>query len=312
MPESQISFRPRLCSDDFEVNNIYDRGAEFALLWKRDGLCTMRDSVLKNRQKQEQGKNESPRERLPLILLPGMMCDERMWADIPRRINAACGPIFLSSLCGADSIEMLASQILDVAPPKFSLAGLSMGGIVAIEVLRQAPERVARLALLNTNARPDASDKAGLRARQVEQVRQGKLQQVVQDELKPTYPSASRDHDLGLKKLILDMALKLGGAVFEQQSLALANRQGSLDFLPEIRCPVLVICGREDSLCPVEYHLEIAALVPHANLKIIPECGHLSTLEHPAFVAEALTTWLQAPLSQDQNRPEGEEALDHE
>ena len=249
--------------------------------------------------------------RLPLMLLPGMMCVVRLWSDIPERVAAACCLVIQPALHLESSVEALAVRNLDSAPPRFSIAGLSMGGIVALEICRLAPGRVARLALLNTNARPDAPGKSELRARQIEQVHKGGLARVIRDELKPTYPSASRDHDLELKALIMDMAMKLGSEAFVQQSLALANRNGSLGYLQEIRCPVLVVCGEDDSLCPLEYHEEIVDRIPQARLEILPHCGHLSSLEHPALVAGLMHAWLREPAPQDQNTHSIKEASTH-
>ncbi len=213
------------------------------------------------------------------------MCDARMWQS---QINAFTVPVNVPNMVGADNVKDLAASILDEAPAHFAMAGLSMGGIVAFEVWRQAPERVSHLALIDTNPFADAREKQSLRLEQIEQVLAGGLRELARDSLKPLYLAEANRADDELLNVILSMALELGAEAFEQQSLLLKNRPDSVATLQSISCPVSVICGREDTLCPVTYHEYMAARIPDASLLVIDNCGHLSSMEQPDAVTNEL------------------------
>ncbi len=220
-----------------------------------------------------------------VLLLPGMMCDARLWQP---QIAALPQNTIVADITTADSIPELAANVLESAPDTFALAGLSMGGIVAFEVWRQASERVTHMALLDTNAGPDAPERQSLRLRQIEQAMAGGLRTLAVEDLKPIYLApANRDDDV-LLDTILQMALDLGPGVFRRQSLALGSRPDSLPTLATIDCPTAVICGRDDELCPVAYHEVIADRIPGASLAVIDNCGHLATLEQPEVVNREL------------------------
>ncbi len=197
------------------------------------------------------------------------------------------------SLDGANSMSELAQNVLRNAPPTFALAGLSMGGILAFEIFRQAPERVLALALLDCTFLPDTEEKIERRNRQIDDVKNGRLPQVLKDELKPNYLAKALQNDEALLAEIMAMGMDLGGDVFVSQTLALRDRIDSSDTLPRIQCPVLVLCGEEDELCPVELHREMAGHIPAATLTVIKGSGHLSTLEQPMAVNAAMGAWLQ-------------------
>ena len=167
-----------------------------------------------------------------------------------------------------------------------------MGGIVAMEMWRQAPERIERMALLDTNFRADAPERKSIRDRQMEDVAGGELEAVLRDELKPNYLADCHRGNLALLDEVLAMGLSLGPEIFRRQSLALRDRPDSTATLPGISCPTLVLCGDEDRLCPPDLHREMAEHIPGAQLEIIPQCGHLSTMEQPAAVTTALVNWL--------------------
>ena len=228
----------------------------------------------------------------PLVLLPGDMCDARMWAP---QVAAFSGSrtIHLAEMAGADSMATLAAGILAQAPPRFALAGLSMGGIVAMEVLRQAPDRVERLALLDTNPLPEAEAvKADRRARMA-RVEGGLLDAVVMTEMKPHYLAAwPRRTDL--LDLCLAMARDLGPEVFLRQSRALMDRPDQTGTLAAFRGPALILMGEEDRLCPIDRHRLMADLMPQARLEIVPGAGHLPPLEQPEATNAALRAWLAA------------------
>lgn len=227
----------------------------------------------------------------PLLLLPGMMCDRRLWQAQIDGLEDLCEPIVVADLGGAASVAQLARQVLATAPPRFALAGLSMGGIVAFELWRQAPQRITRLALLDTNARAELPERRALRAAQIERA-QKNLPGVVAEELLPNYFSRPQQCRPAADT-VLQMALALGAEVFARQSLALRERPDSAALLPLITCPALVMCGADDVLCPPDYHQFMAAQIPRAQLVVIPDCGHLSTLERPREVNRALRQWLQ-------------------
>jgi pimeloyl-ACP methyl ester carboxylesterase len=228
----------------------------------------------------------------PLLLLPGMMCDRRLFGPQIGALSAE-REVLVGDITRASSIPDICTDILRDAPQRFALAGLSMGGIVAMEVMAQAPGRVERLALLDTNPRAELPEVQARRGPQIETVRQGGLARVMREELKPNYlaKGARREEVLDL---CMAMALDLGPEVFERQSIALRDRADRQETLRAVRVPTLVLCGREDALCPVERHELMHALVPGSRLVIVERAGHLPTLEKPEETTAALSEWLAA------------------
>ncbi len=216
-----------------------------------------------------------------LLLLPGMMCDARMWTEQMDSIDC---PISVPEVSLDDNISDMAAAILAEAPDRFAIAGLSMGGILALELWRQAPERISHMALLATSPFADTPARRTLRLLQIEQVLAGGLRELAIDALKPLYLAESNRDDERILSIILDMAMSLGPEVFEKQSLALRNRMDSVDTLSEINCPAVVICGAEDTLCPIGHHEYMAARMPNAELIVIDDCGHMSSMEQPQTV----------------------------
>ena len=185
----------------------------------------------------------------PLLLLPGMMCDARLFTPQINLLSAQ-RPVSVFPLTGADTIAAIASQIVAHAPPQFALAGLSMGGIVAMEIMRQVPGRVTRLALLDTNPSSEAPERAAARQPQIERVRAGGLRAVMRDEMKPHYLTEGPLRQ-PLLDLCMDMADALGEDVFEHQSRALQKRPDQSATLQRVTVPTLILCGEDDALCPV-------------------------------------------------------------
>jgi pimeloyl-ACP methyl ester carboxylesterase len=231
----------------------------------------------------------------PLLLIPGLMCDARMWRHQAAALEPLCSEIRVADISKADTVTALAEDILKNAPQKFSLAGFSMGGIIAMEIWRQAPGRILRLALLDTNAKNEKPDRLGPRLEQMQRVRAGKLLEVVTEDLLPNYFGKACQNDAELNQEIIDMALSLGPDVFLKQCNALNTRVDSRDTLPTITCPSLVLCGREDRLCPDWMHEQMAAAIAGSSLEIIEHSGHFSTLEVPDAVSAAMKTWLSRP-----------------
>lgn len=221
-----------------------------------------------------------------------MMLDQRLYA---RQIAAlrTCADVRVGDITRSESIGNLAADVLRDAPPRFALAGLSMGGIVAFEIWRRARERVTHFALLDTTPYADPTHRRALRLEQIAAVETGGLREVLVNSMKPLYLARRNRGNRRLLSSILDMALANGPEVFRRQSLALRDRQDSTATLAGIDCPSLVLCGREDELCSVEFHTTMAAAMPRAELIVLAECGHLSAMEEPAAVSAALKRLLR-------------------
>lgn len=223
---------------------------------------------------------------MPVLFLPGMMLDGRVYAGTLAGLGEHAAVV--GDTTGADSIAALADAILHRAPPRFALVGLSMGGIVALEMWRRAHERITHVALLDTTPYADAPQRRELRLEQIAQVEQGALRDVLVGSMKPLYLAKKNRANAELLRGILEMGLDLGPEVFRRQSLALRERTDSLATLATIGCPALVLCGREDALCPPAFHATMAEAMPRADLVVLAECGHLSPLEEPEAVTAAL------------------------
>lgn len=227
-----------------------------------------------------------------IVLLPGMMCDSRVWAAQVAALSKAYH-LVVGDLTNAATIRDMALDVLGSQSGPFALAGLSMGGIVAFEIWRQAPDRVTHMMLIDTNPHSETPERAMQRLEQIERVLSGELRSVVADSLKPLYLAKSHRQDQKLLSLIMAMAEDLGPSVFHHQAEALRERPDSVPTLSSITCPTAVICGREDTVCPLAYHELMASGIPNAALTVIDDCGHLSTLEQPAAVTAAMRQVLE-------------------
>lgn len=227
----------------------------------------------------------------PLVLLPGMMCDARLFTPQVNAISASRA-VHIAPLIG-ETVGEIAKAILADAPSQFALAGLSMGGIVAMEILRQAPDRVDRIALLDTNPRAESDAVKAMREPQIAAVAAGGLARVMRDEMKPHYVTEG-PHSAAILDLCMDMADALGPDTFIAQSRALQSRPDQTETLKNSQIPALILCGRDDALCPVHRHELMHTLMPHATLHIVENAGHLPTLEQPAETTAALIRWLEA------------------
>ncbi|MBV8144574.1 MAG: alpha/beta fold hydrolase [Gammaproteobacteria bacterium] len=230
-------------------------------------------------------------EPLPIVLIPGLLASPRMYAaQIPQLWRM--GPVTIADHTRDDSMAAIAQRILAAAPARFALAGLSMGGYIAFEMLRQAPERIARLALLDTSARADAPEQSAMRRAQMSLAAQGRLAEVVEQQF-PRLVHRQRRGDAALRAVFTLMAEEVGAQAFARQQTANIGRSDSRAALGSIRCPTLVLVGEGDELTPPERAAEIAAGIPGARLVTIAQSGHMSTLEQPDEVSRALLEWLQ-------------------
>jgi pimeloyl-ACP methyl ester carboxylesterase len=229
--------------------------------------------------------------RIPLLLLPGLLCDRALWQSQINDLNdvADCQ---VADLGRHDTLSAMAASVLATAPPRFALAGLSMGGYLALEILRQAPGRVSRLALLSTSARADTPEQSQRREDLMALARQGRFKGVT-PRLLPLLLHPDRLTDQALVDTVMGMAERVGAAAFLRQQSAIVQRPDGRALLPGVRCPSLVLCGRQDALTPLERSLEIADAIPGARLSVLEHCGHLSALEHPTRVSAALRAWLE-------------------
>jgi pimeloyl-ACP methyl ester carboxylesterase len=185
----------------------------------------------------------------------------------------------------------MAARALAEAPPRFALGGLSMGGYVALAMQRMAPERVTRLALLDTTARPDTEDGTARRRALMELARSGRFHEVHQA-LWPRLVHPDRTADKALEHIVLTMMNDTGVDAFCREQEAIIARVDSRPLLGAIACPTLVLVGAQDAITPVEMAQEMADAIPAAALAIVPETGHLATLEAPVHVNAALAKWL--------------------
>lgn len=229
--------------------------------------------------------------RMPLVLLPGLLCDAALWRHQTETLSDVAD-MSVADVTTEDQAGPLAQRILASAPEEFALAGLSMGGYIAFEILRQAPDRVMRLALLDTSARADTPEKTKLRQDFIELAQTGEFKGVT-PRLLPRLIHPDRLQDAELVASILAMAERIGRDAFIRQERLLMMRPDSRHDLSLIHCPTLVLCGRQDGLTPLADSEEMAEKIPRAKLVVVEDCGHLSTMERPRAVTAVLRYWLQ-------------------
>ncbi len=224
-------------------------------------------------------------------MIPGLLLSARLYAEqIPALWST--GPVMVADHTRDDSMAGIAARLLASAPPRFALVGLSMGGYIAFELLRQAPQRIVRLALLDTSARADTPEASAARRSQVELANSGRFEEVI-DALYPRLVHASRIADDTLRELNRQMGREVGVAGYCNQQAANIARPDSRPLLASIRCPTLVLVGEADQLTPPDRAQEMASGIAGARLVTVPACGHLSSLEEPVAVNQALLALLQ-------------------
>jgi pimeloyl-ACP methyl ester carboxylesterase len=234
----------------------------------------------------------------PLVLLPGLLCDQAVWQGQIDALSdvAACTCPDWGRL---DSILAMAERVLRLAPPEFSLAGHSMGGRVAFQVVRLAPQRVKRLALFNTGADAKPAGEAGvqeeIKRRALLDLARTQGMRALAMQWLPPMLMAGRMADKPLVDSIVAMLERKNADIYEMQMLALLGRPDARPVLPTIACPTLLLTGREDTWSPPARHAEMAAAILNSRLVIVPNSGHMAPMEQPAAVAEAMREWLQIP-----------------
>ena len=223
-------------------------------------------------------------------MVPGMMCDERIFSPQIEALSQNL-EVTIADISNFSSVRELASDVLKKAPKIFSLLGHSMGGIVAMEIYSQAPNRIEKLILMDTNPKAELDEVKLKREPQIREVNKGKLLEVMRDEMKPNYLAES-ENKRSVLNVCMDMALTLGPHVFINQSRALQSRLDQQNTIQSIKIPVLILCGSEDKLCPVERHEMMHNMITDSDLKIINNAGHMPTLEQPRETTEVIKEWL--------------------
>lgn len=225
----------------------------------------------------------------PIVLIPGLFCTAQMYAEqIPALWQF--GPVTIAEHRRHNTMRDIATDILASAPPKFAMVGLSMGGYIAFEIMRLAPDRITRLALLDTSARPDTTEQTKVRNEQIALARSDGYGKIVYAALPMLLHRAD---NAVLREGIVKMAQDTGADAFVKQQQAIIGRADSRPHLAAIRCPALVLVGEQDKLIPSDRSQEIAAGITNSRYVTIPECGHISTMEQPVATTEALVSWMQ-------------------
>ena len=231
-------------------------------------------------------------DKIPLALLPGLLCDHALWKPQVEGLADIADP-WVADLTKHESTADMAESVLAAMPERFALAGLSMGGYVALEVFARAPERVSRLALLDTRAQLDSEETTARRRGLIELAEKGQFKGVT-PRLLPLFIHEARLDDAALTGTVTQMAERVGKDAFVRQQRAIMGRRDQVSTLVTIHVPTLVLCGREDTLTPLEDSKAMAAGIAGARLVVVEDCGHLATIERPGEVTAALRRWLQA------------------
>jgi pimeloyl-ACP methyl ester carboxylesterase len=228
---------------------------------------------------------------MPILLVPGLVCSPRIFAPVIPHLWRF-GPVTVANHIRDDNMGAIARRILAEAPPRFALAGHSMGGYIAFEIMRQAPQRVAKLALMNTQARPDTPEATTRRRGLIARVQAGEYHAML-DELFSLFVHPSRSDNADLRQLVHDMGDDVGPEAFVRQLIAIMSRPDSRPTLAWIKCPTLVLTSDEDNTVPNSLSTEMANGIPGAKFTMIRDCGHMTPPEQPQATAEALVEWLR-------------------
>ena len=226
----------------------------------------------------------------PVVMIPGMMCDERIFAHQIEELGTDT-EVYIADISKYSSIQELASDVLENSPPKFFLVGHSMGGIVAMEMCSQEPDRIEKLVIMDSNPKPELEETKIKREPQIRNVISGNLAQVMKEEMKPNYLADSYKQK-DILNTCMEMALTLGPEVFVRQSRALQDRDDQQSTLKDLDIPVLIMCGAEDKLCSLEKHELMHNIINDSKLEVVMDAGHMPTLEQPQKTTEVINSWL--------------------
>ena len=229
-------------------------------------------------------------ELIPLALVPGLLCDAALWRAQAEALSDIADCRVVDVMTHDSTVEM-AGAVLEMMPGRFAIAGFSLGGFVAFEVIRRAPQRVGLLALLGTRARLDAPEATARRRALIARAEKGDFEGVIQQLLKVCIHQ-ERQNDAALVRELTAMMDRCGPEVFVRQQAAIMGRADGLSTLAEIACPTLVLGGRQDALSPLEHQEEMAHGIADADLVVVEECGHFAPMERPEAVTAALRDWL--------------------
>lgn len=227
-----------------------------------------------------------------LVLVPGLLCDATVWEHQIAALSRSCN-VTVPDLTPFDRLEAMAAHILAAAPDRFAIAGHSMGGRVALEVWRQAPDRVARLALLDTGVHPASPDEPVKRQAMLDISARSGMTALADAWLPPMVQPGRLERDEDLRGALYAMVERMSPAIHRAQIAALLHRPDAAPLLPQIGCPVLVGVGENDLWSPPEQHRAIAAAIPGAELVIFEGSGHMAPIEGPEAVTGALARWMQ-------------------
>ena len=230
---------------------------------------------------------------LPISFLPGLLCDRALWQGVIPSLESLpqISEVRVADLTRDDSMAAMAERVLAESPPQFILGALSMGGYVAFELMRRAPERVQALMLLDTQPLPESEASREKRIATIALAQSGKFRGVTRH-LLPSLVHESRIDDPTVAPVVLGMAERVGVEAFIRQQTAILGRQDSRPGLARIRCPTLVMVGAQDQITPLAVARDMAASIENSRLVVVADCGHLPPIERPEFVAEQMVRWL--------------------
>lgn len=229
-----------------------------------------------------------------LVMIPPLLCDARIFNHQIRELSKEHA-VMIAPTTRGERMEEVASQILSWAPPKFALAGAGMGGMIAMEVIRRASERVTRIALIDTSAQADTPEMAAAREPQIIAARSGRFDDVLQHEMNSTWMAPNTDKG-ALIQLLKDMGQGLGPEIYVKQARALQRRKDQQATLRQIKQPAVVLCGRFNGQYPLKRQEFMAEMIPYGHLEVIEQGGYLTTVESPDVVTDALRRWMAMPL----------------
>ncbi|MCD6474869.1 MAG: alpha/beta hydrolase [Anaerolineaceae bacterium] len=230
-------------------------------------------------------------KKIPLILIPGLLCDDSLWKHQALSLSHVAACTITDKHMHHDTIGQIAEAIVSEAPSYFALAGLSMGGYVALEICRKFGEKVDRLALIDTMARADTSVQTARRESMIALCQEGKFNEMVET-LYPFLIHSDRLTDSMLRHQVINMAFGMGPEIFIRQQRAIIDRIDQVPNLSKISCPTVVICGEQDQITPLECSEEMVANISESELHIVSNCGHMSTMEKPDRVSKIMHHWL--------------------